>query len=341
MKKKDNGIKKPTGVEYYYTTPTGLAASTFCPKLETLQVLKRYTENYKIIEVISNEKEVTTAYIAKKIELGRRRTLDILKELRDAGILESKKDERNKLHWSHTKHKGIGIHRLFTEMCNIIEKPMYRATSEEISSCLELIKKPDPESRELGLKYLIRMSLRKSIGHDMRVMRTLMAIIKDPSYDNLKDTIINCFFIVMPDPLKDPKKHNQIEKLSGPTLEQDLEEQKLEELRGVIEEFYPDQVLRALERYCFKDPFSLVTIPLTLTLMRMVDEELAVKNMVRVVENPPYAFHYQHVLLPARGLSTPMRGKLHDGILKLGASHSDKNVCIRANHTLSILMDVQ
>jgi hypothetical protein len=341
MKKNDNKDKKPAGMKCYTATPVGLTTFEFYPKSETIHLLKLYAENYKIIEVISNEYEPTTRFIAKKIGLGSRRTLDILKELRTAGVLNSKKDKNNVQYWSHTKYKGVVIRRLFTEICNIIEKPTYRAKPQEIINCLELIKRTDSQTRETGLKYLLKISTRKSISHDSQIMKTLTSIIKDASYDKFKDIIIECFMNFLPNPLKDKKKCELIEKLDGIKLEKDLQELNKEELNKIVKEFYPDQMIRALERYCFNEPISPVTIPLSLTLMRMLDEELAVKNMVRIVENPTYSFHYQYITLPANGLSTPMREKLYDGILKLASNHPDENVRIRANLTFSILIDTQ
>lgn len=340
MKKIDKN-KKPEGTKYYIANPLGLTTFKFCPKSETIELLKLYVANYKIIEVISNEYNPTTRAIAKKIGLGTRRTLDILKEFESAKILNKKIDDNNVQYWSHTKYKGVAIRRLFFEICNVLEKPTYRATQQEITNCLELIKKSNSQSRETGLKYLLEISTRKSVSHDSQIIKTLNSIIKDVTYDKYKDLIIECFMSILPDPLKNQKKCELIEKLNEKKLEKDLQDLNKEELNNVLNEFYPNEIIKSLQRYCFKEPISPVTIPLTLTLMRMIDEELAVKNMVKIVEKPTRSFHYQYITLPAAGLSTPMREKLYDGILKLALSHPDEIVRERANFIFSILIDTQ
>ena len=370
MKKKID--KEPIGTDYFYTTPFGLGHLTFRPQLSTLEILKLYIENYKIIEIIEREYGITTGKIAKRVGLSNKRVLDILEKFKKAGIVKTKK-ERNINHWFITKTTGRIVKKLFKEMCEVIEKPEYYASEKEISAILELIKSKEDSYRVLGFKHLLRLADIKIVSHDPRVIQTFMEIVKDSSYDKFKDTIIHCFFSILPDPLKDPRKGEKIEEMDSVEIEEYINKLNFEELKKLVEEFYFEEdtvlishneeemkkiakdnykqlkkvrenidskeLLRALERYCFNEPLTTTTIPLALTLMRMVDEERAIKNMLRIIENPPFPFHYQHILLPARGLSSVSQEKLLERIMDLELHHPDETIRRRAHAIHLILID--
>ena len=332
-------VKQPEGMEQYRTTFGGLTSIIFCPKLKTIKVLKLYAENYKIIEVISNQYNASTITIAKKLGLSRERTLQILREFEKAGIIKSEKDKRNIHHWSHTKYKGDVLRRLFSEMCNIVESPLYQATAEEISNCINLIKNPDPVSRRLGLKVLEKFAVQKYLLNDRRVIDTLLTIIEDPSNDQFKENIMNCLIYILPSPLEDSEKRDEIEKMNAENLQQSLMKQEIKIINETINKLYSGKVIDALKRYCFNKPFSPGTISLTLIIMRMINEESAVKSMTQVVQDMSLPFHYQNILLPAYGLSTPMKEKLIDNIMELAVNHTNEEICSRAKFILDILMD--
>lgn len=328
------------GIKHYSATPFGITSVVFCPKIKTLELIKLISVNYRIIEILSQEHEPTARSIARKLNIEERRTRDILKDFEKGGILKSKRDQRNSLHWSFTHYRAPIIIRLFVEMCNIIESPVYRATDEEITGCLNLIKKQDSQSRYIGLKYLKKLSLVKSVRHKPEVMKLLMELLQDPANDGFKDEVVNCLLMILPSPLKYPNKRDKIEQLDAEILEKHLEELNGEELLQVLKEFYPEKTLTALHRYCFNEPLSPVTIPLTLTLMRLIDEELAVKNIVKMVEKPPIPLHYHSITMPASGLSSIMKDKLRNEIMDLANKHSDENVRQRASEMLTILIDI-
>jgi DNA-binding Lrp family transcriptional regulator len=335
----NQGSKQPEGRKQLASVIGGLTSINFCPQLKTIKLLKLYAENYKIIEVISNQFNPSTLSIAKKLGLSRERTLDILKEFAKVGIIESTKDEKNIHHWSHTKYKGVIIQRLFTEMCNIVENPVYRATPEEISACLHLIKDSDPIARGLGLRALKRLAARKNVGYDPRVIETWLTIIEDPAYDKFKDEILECFIDILPCPLDDEVKRGELGKIDAEKLRHNLLNKEMGELNKIIDKLYSVNVLDALKKYCFNEPFSPGTILLTLTIMRMLNEEMAVKVMLQILENKSLPFHYHNILGPACGLSTPMKEKLIDDIMVLATTHADEEVRVRANFVLTILFD--
>lgn len=370
MKKKID--KQPIGTEYFYATPFGIDSLTFCPNLSTLEVLKLYIENHKIIEIIENESGITTGKIAKRVGLSNKRVLDILEKFKKAGIVKTKK-ERNVNHWFITHTTGEILKKLFKEMCEIIERPKNYASEKEISMILVLIKSKEDSYRELGFRHLFRLAGIKIVAHDPRLIQTLMEITKDSSYDIFKDIIMECLLSILPDPLKDPIKREKIEEIDSMKIEEYINKLDFEELKKFVEEFYFEEeqvlidedeermreiakdtykqlkevhknfdfkkLLKALERYCFNEPLTTVTIPLALNLMRMVDEERAVENMIKIIENPPFPLHYQHILIPARGLSSINQEKLLERIMKLELYHPDEAVQKRAHALHQILMD--
>ena len=306
-------------------------------RLKTFKLLKHYAEYHQIIEVIADQYEPSTAIIARKVGRSRKGTSEILKEFRDAGIIKSRKDERNIHYWSHTTYKGAVLQRVFREMCNLVESPVYKATMEEISNCINLIN--DPAARGLGLRALEKLAIRKCINYDSRLQNTLLTIIEDPSNDKFKESIMNCLIYILPNPLDDLEKRDEIEKMNTKKLREHLMKQETGKLNTIIEKVYSGRVLDALKRYHSNEPFSPETIPLSLTLMRMIDEEEAVQSMIQIIKNLSITVHYQDILLPALGLSTPMREKLYNNILELATDYTNKGVCARAKFFSGILID--
>jgi DNA-binding MarR family transcriptional regulator len=328
-----------SGIKCYSATPIGLISKTFLPKKKTQKIIALYADHFDIIEVLYNNHECSTSFISKKININRRRTLDVLRQLETAGIVYSEKGKNNRLIWYETKHTGEVIKRLFLEICDTLDRPNYNANEEEISTAIKLIQDQNPNMRSLGLKYLKKLAKSKNINHDIRIINLFLIIINDPSYDRFKDDIIDCFLFSLPDPLQNPNDKRIIGKLDENKLVKNFQKREISELNKLIGKIYSPEIFQSLERYCYNKPWTPATIPLSLDMMRMINEELAVKNMIHVIEKPPYEYHYQYILAPYRKLSTPMKKRFDERLMDLIIENPDEKVRGRASLTKSVLLD--